>query len=87
MAPLGANFPWVSSGQSWGALEQPMELQADALLPGGPLHPSGSGSSMRRGFSAEALPRHFGMQQVLPLKNLLSEKRQEAVLSFIDTHK
>lgn len=40
-----------------------MDLQMDALLPEGPLQPTAS-SFMRRGFSAEALPRHFGVQQV-----------------------
>lgn len=59
---LGAEFPWVSSGQSWGGGDQQMDLQMDALLPEGPLQPTAS-SFMRRGFSAEALPRHFGVQQ------------------------
>lgn len=64
MESLGADFPWVSSGQSWGAADQQMELQPDSLLPEAPFLPTGSSSFMRRGFSAEALPRHFGMQQV-----------------------
>ena len=64
MEPLGADFPWVSSGQSWGAADQQMDLELDAVMPEGPLQPTGSSSFMRRGFSAEALPRHFGMQQV-----------------------
>ena len=77
MEALHADFPWVTSGQSWGGGDQQMDMELDAVLSDSLLQPTGSTSFMRRGFSAEALPRHFGLQQVSPqarIRGLMSSE-------------
>ena len=60
------SFPWAPSGQNWGPHSQQPELAIDRLLAGAQLQPLGSSSSsMRRGYSAEALPRRTGSPQVI----------------------